>query len=188
MKRFLSLIPILALLLGSCRESRTYQIKGTLPDAKYDGEYVFLLPLDGVMPRIIDSVQVRDQTFVFTGKADSSQVKIIRMRHLLRLDIQELLVVIEPGNIWVRLNTVSAAGGTPQNEALQAWKEFKTEADQTMDLLRRMNQAQVDEETSVHIMEQWEKVQSDFKDYNRTFIEKNKGTAVGRFVRDITAD
>ena len=94
-------------------------INGTFEDEKYDGEYVFLVPLDGVMPRVIDSVQVKEKSFVFTGKADSAQVKIIRMRHLLRLDIQELLVVVEPGDIWVRLDTVSAAGGTPQNEKLQ---------------------------------------------------------------------
>lgn len=184
MKRIL-LLPLLSLVLLSCSESRTYVINGTLEDAKYNGEYVFLLPLDGVMPRIIDSVLVKEKSFVFTGKADSAQVKIIRMRHLLRLDIQELLVVVEPGNIWVRLDTVSAAGGTPQNEKLQAWKEAKMQADQTMNLLKRMNQAGVDQETSVRIMEQWEKVQADFKQYNRKFIDQNQGTAVGRFVSDM---
>ncbi len=184
MKRIL-LLPLLSLVLLSCSESRPYVINGTLEDAKYNGEYVFLLPLDGVMPRIIDSVLVKEKSFVFTGKADSAQVKIIRMRHLLRLDVQELLVVVEPGNIWVRLDTVSAAGGTPQNEKLQAWKEAKMQADQTMNLLKRMNQAGVDQETSVRIMEQWEKVQADFKQYNRKFIDQNQGTAVGRFVSDM---
>jgi hypothetical protein len=126
------------MMILSCSENKNYVIEGTFENEKYDGEYVFLLPLDGVMPRIIDSVQVKDRSFVFTGKADSAQMKIIRMRHLLRLDIQELLVVVEPGNIWVRLDTVSAAGGTPQNEKLQAWKEVKMQSDETMNLLKRM--------------------------------------------------
>ncbi|HPJ82832.1 MAG: DUF4369 domain-containing protein [Bacteroidales bacterium] len=185
MKRVL-LLPLLSLVLFSCSGSRTYVINGTLEDEKYNGEYVFLLPLDGVMPRIIDSVQVKDRSFIFTGKTDSAQVKIIRMRHLLRLDIQELLVVVEPGNIWVRLDTVSAAGGTPQNEKLQDWKEVKMQADETMNLLRRMSQTDVDQETAARIAEQWEKVQTDFKEYSRIFIDENQGTAVGRFVRDMT--
>lgn len=174
------------MMILSCSENKNYVIEGTFENEKYDGEYVFLLPLDGVMPRIIDSVQVKDRSFVFTGKADSAQMKIIRMRHLLRLDIQELLVVVEPGNIWVRLDTVSAAGGTPQNEKLQAWKEVKMQSDETMNLLKRMSQTDVDQETAGRISEQWEKIQADFKKYSLQFIEENRGTAVGRFVNDMT--
>ncbi len=180
----LLLIPLLAFLLGSCADQRIYEIKGTLPDEKYDGEYVFLLPLDGVMPRIIDSVQVENKTFVFTGKADSAQVKIIRLRPQLRLEIQELLVVQEPGEkIWVRLDSLSSSGGTLQNERLQAWKDAKMKADQTMYILRQMHTSNVDDSIGSVILEQWEKVQKEFSEYNRRFIEENAGTAVGRFVK-----
>jgi hypothetical protein len=185
----LFIIPILAFLLASCADQRTYEIKGTLPHEKYDGEYVFLLPLDGVMPRIIDSVQVENKTFVFTGKADSAQVKIIRLRPQLRLDIQELLVVQEPGEkIWVRLDSLSSSGGTRQNESLQAWKEAKMKADQTMYILRKMHAANLDDSTGTVIMDQWNKVQNEFSEYNRMFIEENEGTAVGRFVKQMTGE
>ena len=182
----LLIIPLLVFLLGSCTDHRTYEIEGTLPDEKYNGEYVFLVPLDGVMPRIIDSLQVSDQSFVFKGKTDSAQVKIIRMRPQLRLDIQELLVVVEPGNIRVRLDTVSSAGGTPQNEILQAWKEVKTEADQTLYLLRRMHQSVTDGENGARILEQWEQVQEKFREYSMKCIEENREAAVGRFILDMT--
>jgi hypothetical protein len=185
----LIIIPLLAFLLGSCADQRTYEIKGTLPNERYDGEYVFLLPLDGVMPRIIDSVQVKNKTFVFTGKADSAQVKIIRLRPQLRLEIQELLVVQEPGEkIWVKLDSLSSSGGTRQNESLQAWKEVKMKADHTMYILRNMHSANVDDSTGTVIMEQWKKVQKEFSAYNRRFIEENEGTAVGRFVKQMTGE
>ena len=172
-----------------CTDHRIYEIKGTLPDDIYNGEYVFLLPLDGVMPRIIDSVQVENKSFVFTGKADSAQVKIIRLRPQLRLDIQELLVVQEPGEkIWVKLDSLSSSGGTRQNESLQAWKEAKMKADQTMFILRQMNTADVNDSTKVIITEQWEKVQKDFLEFNKRFIEENAGTAVGRFVKQMTGE
>lgn len=172
-----------------CADQRTYEIKGTLPDDIYNGEYVFLLPLDGVMPRIIDSVQVENKSFVFTGKADSAQVKIIRLRPQLRLDIQELLVVQEPGEkIWVKLDSLSSSGGTRQNESLQAWKEAKMKADQTMFILRQMNTADVNDSTKVVITEQWEKVQKDFLEFNKRFIEENAGTAVGRFVKQMSGE
>ncbi|MDD3550015.1 MAG: DUF4369 domain-containing protein, partial [Bacteroidales bacterium] len=116
MTKHLLLLPLLTLLFYSCADHRTYEIKGTLPHEKYDGEYVFLLPPDGVMPRIIDSVRIENKSFVFTGKADSAQVKIIRLRPQLRLEIQELLVVQEPGEkIWVKLDSLSSSGGTRQN-------------------------------------------------------------------------
>ncbi|HOO42995.1 MAG TPA: DUF4369 domain-containing protein [Bacteroidales bacterium] len=185
----LIIISILAFLLGSCANQRTYEIKGTLPHEKYDGEYVFLLPLDGVMPRIIDSVRIKDKSFVFTGKADSAQVKIIRLRPQLRLDIQELLVVQEPGEkIWVRLDSLSSSGGTRQNESLQAWKEAKMKADQTMYILRKMHEANENDSTGTVIMQQWDKIQKEFSEYNRRFIEKNEGTAVGRFVKQMTGE
>lgn len=182
-------ISILAFLLVSCADQRTYEIRGTLPHEKYDGEYVFLLPLDGVMPRIIDSVQVENKIFFFTGKADSTQVKIIRLRPQLRLEIQELLVVQEPGEkIWVRLDSLSSSGGTRQNENLQAWKETKMKADQTMYILQKMHAANMDDSTETVIMDQWNKVQKEFSEYNRRFIEENKGTAVGRFVKQMSGE
>jgi len=189
MTKHLLLLPLLTLLFYSCADHRTYEIKGTLPHEKYDGEYVFLLPLDGVMPRIIDSVRIENKSFVFTGKADSAQVKIIRLRPQLRLEIQELLVVQEPGEkIWVKLDSLSSSGGTRQNDSLQAWKEIKMKADHTMYILRKMHDANADDSTGKVILAQWDKVKNEFSEYNRRFVEENAGTAVGRFVKQMTGE
>ena len=52
-------------------------------------------------------------------------MKVLRMRILLRLKFQELLVVTEPGVTSVRIDSISSASGTPQNDALQHWKDRK---------------------------------------------------------------
>lgn len=46
-----------------------------------------------------------------------------------RYGTQDLLVVTEPGVINVVIVTVSSGSGTPQNEALQTWKELKDDHD-----------------------------------------------------------
>ena len=56
-------------------------------------------------------------------------MKVLRMRILLRLKFQELLVVTEPGVTSVRIDSISSASGTPQNDALQHWKDWKQKTD-----------------------------------------------------------
>ncbi len=55
-------------------------------------------------------------------------MRVLRLRHLLRIYIQELLVVTEPGTIHVKADSVGSVTGTPQNDALQKWKEGGKEA------------------------------------------------------------
>lgn len=51
------------------------------------------------------------------------------MDRKVRYGTQDLLIVTEPGEISVVIDSVSSGRGTPQNDALQAWKELKEDRD-----------------------------------------------------------
>lgn len=107
--------------VSSCSHQPKYVIEGKLPSNEFDGELMYLVPMKGKHPRKVDSVRIQDGAFRFEG--DSFVVKVLRSPIRLRMRLQELLVVTEPGIIRVNIDTVSSGGGTPQNDALQTWKE-----------------------------------------------------------------
>ena len=112
----------LLLLVVSC-QSPTFKIKGKLPANKYDGEWVFLVPMEKHTVADVDSTIIKNGEFSFSGTVE--RIAIIRTRPQIRLELQELLVVTEPGNINVYLAQNSTSSGTPQNDALQRWKTQK---------------------------------------------------------------
>lgn len=87
---------------------------------KYDGEWIYLVPMENA-PGRVDSVKITNASFSFSGQGE--EMRVLRLRHLLRIYIQELLVVTEPGTIHVKADSVGSVTGTPQNDALQKWKE-----------------------------------------------------------------
>ncbi|NLA15307.1 MAG: DUF4369 domain-containing protein [Bacteroidales bacterium] len=177
---------LLVWLFLSCTADKTFVIEGTLPHSKYNGELVFLLPFAEKGSERVDSVLVENKTFRFEGKADSAEVWILRMRHLLRMDIQEHLIMIEPGNIWVQLDSVSSSGGTPQNDKLQEWKEARLKSHKITHLLWTMSRQASHDSIKQQIRSRWEQENTAFKEFSRRFAQENKGTEVARFVLEIT--
>jgi hypothetical protein len=110
--------------LTCCKsENKKFTIEGTVPSTKYDGEWIYLVPAEGTCSSNVDSVKIANASFTFEGNKE--QMSIIRTRPLLRLKLQELLLVTEPGTTKAIIDSVSSAHGTPQNDALQLWKAEK---------------------------------------------------------------
>lgn len=108
-----------------------YVIKGSTSQSRLDGHRVFLVPYGS--PTIEDSIGV-DSTIIKDGKFEFRSRKgeylaRITIDKRVRYGTQDLLIVTEPGTITVLIDSVSAGGGTPQNEALQTWKNLKTNRD-----------------------------------------------------------
>lgn len=129
MKRF-SVLFLLVTLLGfvACdKRGEKFVIKGTTSQDRLNGELVFLVPFGG--PQVedsigVDSVVVKDNKFEFTGRGE--YMARITMHKSVRYGTQDLLVVTEGGGVIdVVLDSVSHGGGTPQNEALEQWKNLK---------------------------------------------------------------
>lgn len=109
----------------SCKPVNEFRIHGTVLDPKLDGVQIFLVPLKNAVSENIDSVYIKEGHFEFKGNTE--RISDIRVDKKHRIGIQNLLVITEPGDIYVTIGSRSTGGGTPQNDSLQVWKEL-TEA------------------------------------------------------------
>lgn len=111
----------------SCQQSsnNVCRIDGTVTGEQYEGKRIFLVPLTGpATAETVDSMEIKEGKFFF--EPDSMQMYKILLDYHYRLGVQPLIVVGEPGNIKVTIDSVSHAIGTPQNDSLDKWK-FRTE-------------------------------------------------------------
>lgn len=117
------LFAVLALLAVSCSSSHGgFMIHGYVEDPALDGAQVFLVPLKDAVKESIDSVVIKGQKFEFKGTVE--RMSDIRIERLRRIGTQNLLVVTEPGDIYVTIGKQSSGYGTPQNDSLQVWKQL----------------------------------------------------------------
>lgn len=122
MKRIILPLLLLSSLLMSCNPAADeYRIHGTVCNDQLEGVLIFLVPLHDQSAAAVDSVEIHDRHFEFAGH--DNWMATVRIHKAYCRDYQDLLVVTEPGDINVVIDTISYGGGTPQNDSLQVWKE-----------------------------------------------------------------
>ncbi|MEA4808894.1 DUF4369 domain-containing protein, partial [Macellibacteroides fermentans] len=89
MQKIYCFITLLFMLSCASFESK-YIIEGKLKGKTYDGEFIYLVPVEGATAETVDSVQIKDGTFRFEGDASVPSICILRTRPLLRMELQEL--------------------------------------------------------------------------------------------------
>lgn len=101
-----------------------FTIEGTVKQARLEGQKIFLVPMNDSIKKAIgvDSTVIKDMKFQFKGNKEF--VGDIRLDWRVRMGTQNLFVITEPGIITVTIDSNSVGGGTPQNEALQQWKDL----------------------------------------------------------------
>ena len=112
-----------------CSKKETIKIEGSLPDSTFNGSKIYLVALDGPISRNVDSTIITDRKFYFEKEADSMCVKILRVQARLQFSIQDLVVVLEPGDLKVNMSANSHGEGTRLNNILQSWKDKKLSYD-----------------------------------------------------------
>ena len=129
-------------MISSCQKEKVSdgvcRISGTVTGEQYEGKRIFLVPLNGPSTaEYVDSVVVKDGKFEFV--ADSFQIYKVLLDYHYRMGLQPIIIVGEPGNVWVKVGEVSYSGGTPQNDSLQHWKVLtEVYRKQTGDLRKNM--------------------------------------------------
>ena len=111
-----------AAMLASCTRSNEYVIHGTVASHELEGAKVYLVPIEDITKENLDSTYIHNQFFEFRGTEE--RVADIRLQKSKRLGVETLLVVTEPGDIYVTLGKTSTGRGTPQNDTIQAWKHL----------------------------------------------------------------
>jgi len=126
MFRFISYSVILFLCFLSYSCSSTVgicHIHGKAPNPNLEGGYIYLIAFD---KSIRDSVGV-DSAMIKEGKFEietsKNMIGILRMDYHHRYNTEELLVVEEPGDVYVNIDSISYGSGTKHNDILQKWKD-----------------------------------------------------------------
>ena len=101
---------------GSCH------VKGKVSDSLMEGQRIIIEPFDMSTTSVqADTVEVKDGQFETT--LDSVLLyKVLPANDRLYAALQPLIVVGEPGEVWISLGVDSHSGGTAQNDTLDKWK------------------------------------------------------------------
>lgn len=174
-------LTILAIGLFACQNKPNYTIEGTLPDNRFDGQQMYLVPFTGARPENVDSCTIRNGLFRFEGKTDSSSLHIIRPAIFLREHLQEALVFVEEGTIEARIDSSSSVTGTRNNNLLQSWKAAKEKLDRQLYAFG-MARMKADSLGRIALTAKIDSVEQATAQFNYCFVRENKGTATARFI------
>lgn len=142
MKKIFYMFLSAAVLFTSCSQNKEYVIYGTVADPNLEGAKIYLVPLENATVETIDSVYVENQSFEFRGTEE--KIADVRVEKRRRIGTQSLLVITEPGEIYVTIGRQSSGRGTAQNDSLQVWKDLTMKYHQTSsDLIRAGKRGQV---------------------------------------------
>ena len=126
------------MVMSSCSSEtvKKSRIHGTMESANWDGKKIYLVPMFGhVDAAYVDSTIIKNRKFEFA--TDSCEMKRITVEVTARYGTQDLLVVTEPGDIQVSIGKNSRAGGTPENDSLQVWKDQLMKYSAALNLLSK---------------------------------------------------
>ena len=131
----------------------------------------------------VDSMVVADGKFAFT--ADTCDLRVIRVDYHFRIGVQDLLVITEPGDLVVNIDSISSCKGTPQNDSLQAWKErterFNMECQPFM-IDGRNAEKRGDLATAATMQAKRDSIRREYRKESNALGESMKGTSLGDFL------
>ena len=123
-------VAIPSVLLAAC--STNYNITGTSIQSFYDGDMVYLRPMDLHLTKAVDSCRIVHGTFNMSGALDS----VMCVRLFFGKTGDNIPIILEEGNINViDLNNAMKVEGTPLNDKFYA---FMTERDSLLFLLQEL--------------------------------------------------
>ena len=162
-------------------------ISGIVNGEEYEGKRIFLVPFSGpATAETVDSMEITNGKFHF--EPDSMQMYKILLDYHYRMGLQPLIVVGEPGNITVTIDSVSHATGTPQNDSLEQWKVQTEIHNRQMGLMRR-NIADLtkrgDTVQANYIKQRADSFHLVYKHYTRQLAKNMEGTTLGNFLKDL---
>jgi len=188
-KKVLPFYLLTLLLLSACQQANDGKchIEGMVNGEQYEGKRIFIVPLYGPKTaEYVDSMEIKDGKFHFTK--DTMQMYKILLDYHYRIGLQPLLIVGEPGEVKVIIDSVSHAVGTPQNDSLEKWK-VRTEMHNRelakmykyIDNLRK----QGDSVQAKYIRQRADSFHLAYKNYTRQMAENLKEGVLHDFLKDL---
>lgn len=182
-----NLLVVFILFLFSCQSRDNFFISGNLPDQTYNGEIIYIVPIDKPVKGYIDSMIVSNGAISFKGMVTKPEICVIRAKPVLRYNLEELLIIREPGNLTVKLDRSSSVHGTALNDSLQCWKERKMRYDfVNAELIKRFHESKDDTEKQALKAKQ-DSLHALSNQFHFNFVLRNKDNIVGQFAQKVMA-
>ncbi len=172
----------------SCKQnSNVCRIQGVVNGEQFEGKRIFLVPFTGPKTaETVDSMEIKDGKFHF--ETDSMQMYKLLIDLRFRVGIQPLLVIGEPGEVRVVIDSVSHAMGTPQNDSLEKWKARTEIHNRELGKMRRYIadlQQQGDTVRAKYIQQRADSFHLVYKNYSRQMAENLKEGVLHDFLKDM---
>ena len=172
----------------SCRQGDAKcHIQGVVKGEQFEGKRVFLVPFSGSKTaETVDSVEIKDGRFAF--ETDIMQMYKILIDFRFRVGVQPLLVVGEPGEVQVIIDSVSHAVGTPQNDSLEKWKtrtEIHNRELYKMRMYIKDLQGRFDTVQAKYILQRADSFHLVYKNYTRQLAKNMKEGVLHDFLKDM---
>ena len=165
---------------GICR------IQGVVNGEQYEGKRIFLVPFKGPKTaEYVDSMEIKDGKFHF--ETDTMQMYTILLDYHYRMGVQPLLVIGEPGDLKVMIDSVSHAMGTPQNDSLEKWKVRTEIHNRELGKMRRYIadlQKQGDTIQAKYIQQRADSFHLVYKNYSRRLADNMKEGVLHDFLKE----
>ena len=184
MKAFrLIALPLFLLVgLAACNNGRDYVIEGTLYGGRnFEGRTIYLVPFSGAGADNIDSAIVHESRFHFDGTVQQDAVYTLHMNKVMSVFIDDLIIILEPGRIRTKLSQPSSAKGTPLNDSLQSWREFKAKNDSALRAVSKELMRARSAECRAALQDKQDSLRASFETRTRASIKQNNN-AFGEFL------
>ena len=169
------------------QNSNVCRIQGVVNGEQFEGKRIFLVPFTGPKSaETVDSMEIKDGKFHF--ETDSMQMYKILIDLRFRVGIQPLLVIGEPGEVKVVIDSVSHAVGTPQNDSLEKWKVRTEIHNRELSKMRRYIadlQQQGDTVRAKYIQQRADSFHLVYKNYSRQMAENLKEGVLHDFLKNM---
>lgn len=177
---------ILVLFIGCNSSPKSFNISGTVDNARLNGKEVFLSKIVKGELENLDSTKVENGSFVFKGIQDTAIICYLRFKRDVDVHYTPLVLILENGNMTVTVGNSSTVSGTSQNDLLQSYVTFSDtlkgrQAEIAKQyLLMKANQT-LNAENEKTLLGEYDSMQVHFINYTKQFIEKNKKNILGGY-------
>lgn len=179
---------IVAGALLSCQHNNKYTITGTVDGDAYEGTNVYLQKMTEDAMVAVDTAIVHSGMFSFTGAADTTVLRFITLDASITPERDNRVpVLIEPGKLDVKFDTIVTVTGTKLNNA---YTDFRLQQKELMKNLRSIfdqfnnekNAGTMTEERDAELQQSYETINTQLADLNFNFIKNNIDNELGEFV------
>lgn len=153
MKQTILMAAASVLLLTACNEKPGYEISGKVNNPALDGKYVYLCLYNDPQAAPLDSALVQNGAFTLKGENPTTDLRTLRFApnvveraHAFPGEETPFSTTFALSNakLQVTLDTLSSVTGSPENDALQAFKDavrpIRTEQEQVASSLKSEDQ------------------------------------------------